>query len=282
MTSRTHPISLALLLLAAPAAAQEMGQGHAHITTRSDVRMSLESVPGTSATRLQLLGRAVGAGMTAIRECYGSVIEQRPAVTGTLRMRVALGERGAPEVAVVEDGPSDRELVQCVSRVISRQPMADVSRPAAAIVVLLFENTAAAGAAETARRVEEASDVEVSREGGRPHVTGQASGVDFVVRGAADADDEHVAEAFRVLRSQIAGMLDCRRRASRRGMDPTGQIDLRMAMRQGRAPEMTVVRSTVRDERAPICLERALERPQRRPTSGPAQLDVEIRFSAGE
>ncbi|MDQ3036664.1 MAG: hypothetical protein M3Y87_30005, partial [Myxococcota bacterium] len=115
-----------------------------------------------------------------------------------------------------------------------------------------------------------------------PTASGEAPGVTFLVRGAADAQDEHVAEAFRVLRSQIAGMLDCRRRASRRGMDPTGQVDLRMGMRQGRAPEMTVVRSTVRDERAPICLERALERPQRRPTSGPAQLEVEVRFAAGE
>lgn len=269
-----------VLALAAPAAAQQMGQGHAHITTRSDVRMSLDSVPGTSATRLQMLGRAVGAGMGAIRECYGTVVEQRPAVTGTLRMRVEVGARGAPTVEVVEDGPADRELVQCVSRVITRQPMTDVSRPSAAIVVLLFENTAAAGAVETARRVEEASDVSVARTDGRPSASGEAPGVRFVVRGAADTQDEHVAEAFRVVRSQIAGMLDCRRRASRRGMDPTGQIDLRMSMRQGRAPEMTVGRTTVRDERAPICLERALERPQRRPTSGPAQLDVEIVFSA--
>src|SRR5688500_4080746 len=105
---------LVIAALPSAASAQEMGQGHAHITTRSDVRMSLESVPGTSATRLQLLGRAVGAGMGAIRECYGSVVEQRPTVTGTLRMRVALAERGAANVDVVSDGPADRELLRCV------------------------------------------------------------------------------------------------------------------------------------------------------------------------
>ncbi|MDQ3035347.1 MAG: hypothetical protein M3Y87_23285, partial [Myxococcota bacterium] len=149
MTRMLSLTVLTVLAFSSTAAAQEMGQGSAHITTRSDVRMSLESVPGTSATRLQMLGRAVGAGMGAIRECYGTVVEQRPTVTGTLRMRVALAERGAPEIEVVQDGPSDRELLRCISGVITRQPMADVSRPAGAIVVLEFQNTAAAGAAET-------------------------------------------------------------------------------------------------------------------------------------
>ncbi len=242
--------------------------------------MSLESVPGTSATRLALLGRAVGASMGTIRGCYENVVEQRPAVAGRLRIRVALGERGAPTIDVVEDGASDAELVRCVTRAISGQPMDDASRPATAIIVLEFANTAAAGATESARRVEEASEVAIAREEGRPTASGEASGVRFVVRGAGDAPDESVAEAFRVLRSQIAGMLDCRRRASRREMDPTGQIDLRMSMRQGRAPEMTIVRSTVRDERAPTCLERALERPQRRPQSARGPFDIEVHFSA--
>lgn len=290
MTRTTRPVRLALALalaLTAPlvsaasrVAAQEMGQGQAHITTRSDVRLSLESVPGTSATRLQLLGRAVGAGMTPIRQCYGQVVAERPTVTGTLRLRVSLGASGGPDVEVTEDGPSDRELIACVRRVIERQPMGEVSRPAAAIVVLSFENTAARGAEETARRADEAAEVAVSQEGGRPSASGVAPGLRFVVRGEAGADQALVAEALRVVRSQIAGMLDCRRRASRRGMDPTGQIDLRMQMRAGRAPELTVVRSTVRDERAPTCLERALERPHRTPEAGPARIDVEVGFAA--
>jgi hypothetical protein len=263
------------------AQAQEMGQGHAHITTRSDVRLSLESVPGTSATRLQALGRAVGAGMTALRGCYGTVVEQRPAVHGRMRLRVALAERGAANVEVVEDGTSDRPLLTCVRGVIARQDIAQVERPAAAIVVLEFNNTAAAGAIETARRADEADEVAVSREGGRPSASGEAPGLRFVVRGAADARDELVAEGFRVVRSQIAGMLDCRRRASRREMNPVGAITLRMQMRRAQAPAITSVSSTVEDERAPICLERALERPHRRPELGPATLELEIRFEAG-
>lgn len=282
-TATTAALSLfaGLALTAEAASAQEMGQGAAHITTRSDVRLSMESVPGTSSARLTALGRAIGAGMGAMRTCYGEVIEQRPTVTGTMRLRVSLGARGAPEIEVVEDGPDDRALTTCIRGVITRQDVSGVERPAAAIVVLEMQNTAARGAAETAARADEAADVPVAREEGRPVARGEAPGVRFVVRGAADSGDPLVAEGLRVVRSQIAGMLDCRRRASRRGMDPTGTIDLRMQMRSGHPPTLEVVRSTVRDERAPQCLEQALERPHRTPEAGPAALDVSVEFLAG-
>lgn len=269
-------VALGLALAPASALAQEMGQGQAHITTRSDVRMSLESVPGTGAARLAALGRAVGGGMGAIRQCYARVIEERPTVTGTLRLRVSLGASGRPEVNVEEDGPSDRELLTCVRNAVIGQSMDGVERPAAAIVVLELSNTAAAGAAETARRADEADEVAVAREEGRAVARGEASGVRFAVRGAEDAV---VAEALRVVRSQIAGMLDCRRRASRRGMDPTGTVTLTMQMRARRAPDLRAGRSTVRDERAPTCLERALERAPRTPESA-GRVDVEVEFQA--
>lgn len=271
-------VALGLSLTPLAASAQEMGQGQAHITTRSDVRMSLESVPGTGAARLAALGRAVGGGMGAIRQCYASVIEERPTVTGTLRLRVSLGASGRPEIAVEQDGASDRQLLNCIRDVVTRQSMDGVERPAAAIVVLELHNSAAAGAAETARRADEADEVPVTREEGRAVARGDAAGVRFVVRGDEDAT---VAEGLRVVRSQIAGMLDCRRRASRRGMDPTGTIALRMQMRARRAPELTAGRSTVRDERAPTCLERALEHAPRAPEAA-GRLDVEVEFLAGE
>ncbi|UJR79321.1 hypothetical protein [Sandaracinus amylolyticus] len=270
--------ALATGLASSSADAQEMGQGHAHITTRSDVRMSLESVPGTGAARLAALGRAAGAGMGAIRECYGRVVEERPTVTGTVRLRVSLPERGRPDVNVEQDGARDRALVDCVRGVLTRQSMDGIERPAAAIVVLEFQNTAAAGAAETARRADEADEVAVTREGERAVARGDAPGIRFLVRGREDAQ---VAEGLRVVRSQIAGMLDCRRRASRRGMDPTGTVALTMQMRARHAPEMTPGRSTVRDERAPVCLERALESAPRTPEAG-ARLEVEVEFLPGE
>jgi hypothetical protein len=277
-------LGAALTLLLAPTrgTAQEMGQGQAHITTRADVRLSLESVPGTSAARLAALGRAASGGMGAVRACYDTVVAARPTVTGRLRLSLALGATGAPAVEVVEDGPGDAELTRCVRDALRGLPYGDVERPAAAVLVFELANTAARGVAESSARADEAGRVEVAVEEGRPVARDGAPGLRFVVRGEPGADGELAAEAIRVVRSQIPAMLDCRRRAGRRGMDPSGVVELRMRMRPGTAPELESVRSTVRDARAPECLEGALERAQRLPTSGPASLEVTIELLAGD
>src|SRR5262245_38802011 len=59
-----------VLLSAAPVAAQDMDQGEARITARSDVRMSVESAPGTSGVRFVALQQAMAGRMASVRQCY--------------------------------------------------------------------------------------------------------------------------------------------------------------------------------------------------------------------
>lgn len=276
-------ITLALVALAllAPelASAQEMGQGAAHITTRSDVRLSLESVPGTSGARLAALGRALGTAMTPIRQCYHDVVAERPTVRGRIRLRVTHPERGAVQMDVVEDGPGDAPLMTCIQRALRAADLAAVERPAAAVMVLELANSAAEGAEATARRAEEADDVEVTQVEGRGVARGEGPGVAFVIRGAAGLGDEVVADGWRVVRSAMPGMLDCRRRAGRRGRSPAGVVTLSARWRAGTMPDPSVVSSTVGDEAAGTCLQRLLRRPHRRPEAGPGELEIEITFA---
>ena len=71
-----------------------MGQGQARISSRSDVRLAMESLPGTTAAQVTLLGQRVGQRMQQIRQCYDDVVDHRPGVVGTLRLRVALEALG--------------------------------------------------------------------------------------------------------------------------------------------------------------------------------------------
>ena len=66
-------LAVALALAAGPAAAQEMGQGEANITAQADVRLSMESGPGTNADKLALIGGVVGSKLGAVRNCYREV-----------------------------------------------------------------------------------------------------------------------------------------------------------------------------------------------------------------
>ncbi|MBN8615560.1 MAG: hypothetical protein J0L92_33500 [Deltaproteobacteria bacterium] len=255
-----------------------MGQGHASITTRSDVSISLESVPGTSGARIAVLGRAVTSSMTQIRACYAATINTAPGTHGRMRLRLDMPASGPGTTTVVEDAVNQAPLLRCVTALLVALPLDASLRPASAVVVLDFDNTAAQGAAEVAQRQTEADSVAISRESGRPEATGDGNAVHFTVRGAADATDEVVTDAVRVMRTVVPGLLDCRRRAGRRGQNPEGILVFSVVLRAGAAPTATAGRGhTVADTTAPRCVATAISRAHRRPTVG-ARLDVEIRF----
>lgn len=255
-----------------------MGQGHASVATRSDVTISLESVPGTSGARIAVYGRAVTGAMTQLRGCYAQAIQRAPGTHGRMRLRLDMPASGRGAMTVVEDAVGEAGLLRCVSELLVGLPLDASLRPMGAVVVLDFDNTAAQGAAEVAQRQSEADAVTVSRAGPRPEASGDGNAVHFTVRGAADASDDVVIDAVRVMRSVVPGLLDCRRRAGRRGRNPEGTIPLSVTMRAGAAPTATESRgSTVADTQAGRCVATAIGRAHRRPTQG-ASVDVDVRF----
>ncbi|MEK6919643.1 MAG: hypothetical protein AABX62_01215, partial [Thermoproteota archaeon] len=47
--------------------------------------------------------------MTQIRTCYTTIVAENPGVVGTVRLRVLLEARGAPNIEVDENGTNNRE-----------------------------------------------------------------------------------------------------------------------------------------------------------------------------
>lgn len=253
-----------------------MDQGEARIRTRSDVRLGIESGPGTSGQRLQEMARAVSSKLGDIRECYGRVTAEDPTIVGEYQLTVSLPHRGRVQIEKTADTVDNDDLERCVERAIQRADYAGVGRPANVRVQLGFGNTAAAGAEEAARRRAEGSRVEVIRDdqGNLTASGGIPSGeVRFTVTAPGSTDPQTVAAMHRSVRSNIAGLLDCRRRAGRRNMDPSGEIELQIAVSaRGRARTRTV-RSTVEDSRAPTCVSRSLSRARfERAAAGRARL----------
>ncbi len=199
-----------------------------------------------------------------------------------MRVTVELAEgRGGPRVEVTEDGPNDAELTACIRTALSAMSPDGVTRPAGGVVLLSFRNTAAVGAAGAAAHAA-GGDVAVSRVSGRPEATGSAreGALRMTVRGEAALADELVAEAYRVVASAIPGLLDCRRRASRRGRSPAGDITLSLALSAGVAAAVEVGASTVADTAAGGCVEEKLERAPHVSTLGPATVEVVVTFGS--
>lgn len=281
------PLAALALTLPALAHAQSDGvahsgmeQGDAHITTHTGLSLSLDPVPGTSTVRVQAMGQAVQTQMTALRACYHTVVAARPTVTGVLRMQITLAAgTGAPTITVTEDGVHDAEMLTCAQRALAHIPTGDIARPASVIAVLTLDNSAAEGTAISAARAAEGEAVTVAHEGSHGSATSAAGDVQFVVRGAEGTSDEVVAEAYRVVSSQMAGLRDCRRHATRRGRSPAGVLHVDLTMSAGHPLVVHTRQSTVAAPDAGTCVEQRLGRAPRTPATGPGTLELEITFA---
>ncbi len=245
-------------------ASSGMGQGEASISTRSDVRIGIESGPGTSGQRLADMARAVSSALGTIRECYGRLAAEDPTIVGEMQLTVSLPRgRGRVQLEMGRDTVDNRDLARCVRRAVERADYGAVSRPASVRVKLELGNSAAAGAEEVARRREEGSRVELTRDAdGNLQASGgvPSNEVRFTLTAPAETGAEVLAAMQRAIRANVAGLLDCRRRAGRREMNPEGRIDFRLTVpRRGRA-RLRNVSSTVQDSRAPACVSRVLSR----------------------
>lgn len=278
---------VALTMLAPVARAQPdvahsgMGQGTASITTETGISLALDSVPGTSAARVQAMGRAVQTRMTTLRGCYHTVVAARPTVTGVIRMQITVAEGSGPAtVTVTEDGVHDEQMLTCARTALLALPTDGLARPSSVIAVLTLANSAAEGSAIAAQHASDGDVVDVQHEGDRPTASSEMTDVRFVIRGAPGSSDELLAEGFRVVRSQIAGLLDCRRRASRRRRSPAGTVVLTLTMTAGQPLAVHMDRTTVAaGAETGTCLSERLGRAPRVPAAGPATLELELTFA---
>jgi len=231
-----------------------MRQGDGAITTRSDVEMAVESLKGTSRARLGAVGKAVGGKLSAIRGCYAKVASKRPTKEGALRIEVRVpdaGKRVKVQVAVDEVG--DGELTSCVVGAIKSADYSDVRGAAGGLVVVDFANTAARGARIVAEERDQAPSKVVSRtEDGRPRISARTEGgeVEVTITGEGDTSAAAVVALNQAIQSRIGTLLDARRRASRREMNPAGETVIAFTVGRRGAASGRRVSSNLEDSTA--------------------------------
>lgn len=244
----------------------------------------MESMPGTSGAAVSALGQRVGQRMAQIRGCYEEVVGENPSVEGTLRLRVLLEGRGRPNVEVDRDGVNDAGLVRCITGALQSVDHDGLRRPTRAVVQLVMGNSAAAGAERAAARAQEAAQVTIQIDAdGNATSTGGSDdrGVRFTVIGDGRESAPVVQSAHRSLLSVLPGLMDCRRRASRRGQSPEGEVSVTLLVWDGRVPSGRVGRSTVASDRARGCVSRVLRRMQQRAQAS-GRVRVRIQFAEAQ
>lgn len=257
-----------------------MEQSSGAITNRSEVVVSVESLPGTPALRLAAIGEVVGSKMVALRACYFQVSRERPTTEGRLGIRVELRD-GRTTVTLVEDGVGDRALTDCVLRELRSASFSAIRGSAGGVVVMEFSNSAAEGAAVVARERDQAPSAIVHEVDGRPQTRSRTPGgeVELVITGEAGVSPEGVAVLSRAVEARVGSILDCRRRASRGGLSPAGVITISLRVPVRGAASGRRLESTVAFPQAPQCVIRAVSQAAGSASGAAGTYHVEVRYT---
>ncbi len=267
------PAALVVFGLSAQASAQ-VGV-HGRITTRSDVKMSIEGALGTSNKKLELMAKDLGAPLTEVKQCYGELVKEHPDVVGRIEVELELREENKPaQVAVPAAVGPLKPIKRCIDKAFGKLVMPDVPRPAAAKVLLELTNTAAAAVADVRAREEEAARVDVTqRSDGAFEAQGQSIGGEVSYRVTSKSSSALVETVFTKIRDSLPGLFDCRRRASKLD-SPEGDIVFRARLSPTGPADLTVLSSSVKNERAPICTTNAIKSSLAKAGKGTAEFTI--------
>lgn len=239
-----------------------MGQGQASINVRADIKLAIKGTRATPPDRVQQLTDAVSGQMSAMRTCYHDLVTKRPTTVGSIAMRITLEPGGSPaQIETKETGGTDPDLTGCVQRAVAKAAFAKVTRPAAAIVTLEFDNTRAKGQEAMESRAAIAEQVTVTEKAGGGFEASWKSNDGKVAFAVSSAKSKPAVEAvLRALRDGYAGFADCRRRSEKDGKSPAGEISVQLQLQRGGKANTKVASSTVAHERAVPCVERVFKR----------------------
>jgi hypothetical protein len=267
-------VGASAMLLAAlpssPRASAQVGE-RGRISTRSDVKMSIEGVSGTSGKKLDALAKTLGTPLGTIKQCYGELVKEHPEVVGTLAVELELPASGKLEVRAPGAVRELKPMQTCVDRAFAKLDVSAVPRPAGARVSLALTNSAASSVGEVRKLEESAAKVAVDEQpNGAFRSRGESTQGELSFEVEA-RERTAVEQAHKLVRDALPGLFDCRRRATKTG-SPAGEIALSLSAKGA----IKVNASSVANERAPTCVSSVLKR-----TLGKtkANADVKIRFA---
>jgi hypothetical protein len=274
--------AVGLCLMSAAAGAQDsspMGQGEANINVRNDVTLGIKGERSTPTERLEQLTEVASDQMPNLRKCYRDLVAKHPTSVGSIAIRVTLEQGNAPPtLEFKENGGTEPELTGCVKRVLDKAPFKKVSRPAAAVLTLDFQNTRAKGEAEMQQRREVAERIDVREQDGG--FTADWSATDGKVSfSVSSVSRDAVEAALRALRNSSPGFADCRRRSEKGGLSPAGVLQAAVQLQHGGKASASVSSSTVAHERAVPCSERVLKSLKFDNAPAGQRVKVQITFS---
>ncbi len=268
-----------LLLLTFSCLSSGRSAAQVEITTRSDVKMSIEGAMGTAGDRLQALAKHLGTPLGEVKRCYGEIVKSHPDVTGTLLVDLELPEKGPIKVVPVGAENLNKDMRKCVEGAFKKVTGKDVPRPAKARVILELSNSAAEKVQDVRDREQAASHVDIKTDAqGRSFSEGHSIQGEVHYRVSASGTDAAgvIERLHTAVRDNLPSLFDCRRKAGKLG-SPEGELVLDVSVNGKAAPKVEIRSNTVKSERAEPCVDRAMT--QGLANRGRGKAEIKIRFA---
>jgi hypothetical protein len=248
------------------------------VRTSASVRVALAPASGVGdfAARMR---DPVQTQMGPIRQCFAEAMVRTAGVEGRAMFELEALPHGRARAATAKDETGDPQMVECMRTALTAVPLEGLPVGARSLVSLMLANPAAKVRAGMERRAQAASAVTML-EGGRAETHGatQQGEVEFAVRGSAYLAST-LSEFHQDVSGRLAGLLDCRRKASHRNRPAEGTITFDVQMRDGKIARVSTKENGITDRSAPQCVSKWLSKSDVHSAESSANVELAVTFS---
>lgn len=258
------------------AAAMGITSADGTVRTQAGVRLALSAPEQLTARQIEGTRNSLRGRMNDVHRCFSEAMIRSAAVDGSVVVELTAQARGRVQAKTKQDRSTDPTMAECMRASLSSAVLKGVPVGSKVDATLEINNPVAKLRAKQAKR-SVLEDVHMLG-GGMAESTGgtQENEVGYRVAGSAYAS-QTIGALNQQFQTNLPGLLDCRRKSSRRTRTAEGSLSLDISIEAGRMAVQTKSNS-MNDRRAHGCIAAWLQRVDASQLAS-AQLDVTVSFA---
>lgn len=259
------------------AAAMGIASADGTVRTQAGVQMTLSGSADLDSGRLDSARSALQQRMGEVRRCFSEAMQRSAGVDGSVVVEISVQPRGRFDAKLKSNASGDTVMGECMRSALAAAPFRTLPQGARLEATLTIDNPVA----RLRKRQAQRSVLENVRMlgGGLAESVGgtQEKEVAFRVVGSAYAS-QTIGGINRQFLTNLPGLLDCRRKASRKTRTAEGSVAFDIAIEGGKLARVQTKSNTMNDRRAQTCINSWLARVDASQLAS-ADLDVTVSFA---
>jgi hypothetical protein len=258
------------------AAAMGIASSDGTVRTTAGVHLTLVGTGDIDARTLEGARSALQTRMSDVRRCFSAAMQRSAGVDGSVVLEMATA-RGRVDTKLKSNASGDAIMAECMRSALGAAGMRPLSAASRLEATLTIDNPVARLRRKQAQR-SVLEDVRMLGGGMAESVGGtQEKEVGFRVVGSAYASHT-IGGLNEQFKTNLPGLLDCRRKASRKTRTAEGSVSMDVSIEGGKLSRVKTKSNSMNDRRAQACISTWLARVDATSLAS-AELDVTVSFA---